>query len=75
MTWVEEKHRKRIIKVLDKACEGQNFPELLVQEIDRVKGVLRDAPPYDIPYDLIKEYGDLMAAWPRIVEAARQYGR
>jgi hypothetical protein len=75
LTWVEEKHRTRIIKVLDKACEGQNFPELLVQEIDRVKGVLRDAPPYNIPYDLIKEYGDLMAAWPRIVEAARQYGR
>jgi hypothetical protein len=75
LTWVEENRRKRIVKMMRDACEGLNPPEIVVREIDKVEKVLQHAPPYEIPYDMVREYGELLKVWPRIVGAAKQYGR
>ena len=64
--------RERTADVFRERAAG--LPEFVLQESERVQESLRAAGPYRARLGDIGRYGDLIAAWPRLSEAARTYG-
>jgi hypothetical protein len=61
--------RKRAVGLFSTRAGG--LPEFIVRESQKVQQAYRAATPYEIPAFLIEKYGELLATWPSIFEAAK----
>jgi hypothetical protein len=64
--------RKRAIGLFSARAGG--LPEFIARESQKVQRAYRAAAPYEIPAFPIEKYGELLAAWPSVFEAAKTYG-
>src|ERR1700739_2941864 len=73
LTWVHRKWRLNLVEKM--RSRAANYPEHVAFEMGKMCEALEANSKYAVPSQLIRDYGELLMAWPRIFEVAKNYGK